>query len=166
MKSQISHQIKHRKIANDDFTTPDKLALHCIGLVPLSDGDIVLDACRGNGAFYNQYPEYIKRCWCEIKEGKDFYQWNKSVDWIITNPPYSHLESWLLHTYDVCQKGFGYLIGLHNLTPRRIQKANQYGFSLTGLHLCKVFQWYGMTAFVIFEKNKKNIISYDRTVWR
>ena len=27
--------------------------------------------------------------WCEIDEGKCFFEYDKKVDWIITNPPYS-----------------------------------------------------------------------------
>ena len=39
-------------------------------------------------------------------------------------------------------------------------------YGLTKLHMCKVFEWYGMSVIVQFEKDTKNIISYDRIVWR
>ena len=167
MKSQIAHSIKHRKKSNDDFETPELLVQQCIKMIPLIwESDFVLDAFAGNMVFYKNYPSCIKKDWCEIKKGRDFFNYNKKVDWIITNPPYSILDKTLKHTYDICQKGFGYLLGINNLTAKRIEEANQKGFYLTQIHICKIFLWFGMSIFVVFEKGKKNIISFDRIVWR
>ena len=49
-----------------------------------------VDPCRGRGAFYDALdPE--NRDWCEIREGRDFLTWefDRPVDWCITNPPFS-----------------------------------------------------------------------------
>jgi len=48
---------------------------------------LCLDPCRGTGAFYNAMP--INSEWCEIDDGVDFLTYEKQVDWIITNPPFS-----------------------------------------------------------------------------
>ena len=45
---------------------------------------LILDPCRGEGAFYDNYNTDNKD-WCELGEGKDFLEYNKKVDWIITN---------------------------------------------------------------------------------
>jgi hypothetical protein len=50
---------------------------------------LTLDPCRGGGAFYDHFPEGAERAWCEIAEGRDFLEWVRRVDWIITNPPWS-----------------------------------------------------------------------------
>lgn len=50
----------------------------------------ILEPCRGGGAFYDLFKE--PKDWCEIREGKDFMQYDKHVDWIITNPPFSTYE--------------------------------------------------------------------------
>jgi hypothetical protein len=47
----------------------------------------ILDPCRGNGAFYDNLPAGAE--WCEITLGRDFLDWSKRVDWIITNPDWS-----------------------------------------------------------------------------
>ncbi len=39
--------------------------------------------------------------WCEIDQGKDFFNWNRKVDWIITNPPYSQYFNFLQHSFEV-----------------------------------------------------------------
>lgn len=162
MKSKVSHDIKHRAVPNDEFYTPIELAKTCIALVPIGFKDTVLDSAYGGGAFWENLPK------CSTNYStREFENWTQPVDWIVTNPPYSLLNKWWLpHTYELAQKGFGYLIGQGNLTCKRIEEANAAGFGLTKLHMCKVFKWFGMSYFVVFEKGKPNIISFDRKVWR
>ena len=166
MNSKILHSIKYNKKGNDCITTPVELAKYCISLVPLTKGSLILDPARGNGSFFNNFPSYVIKDYCELNEGMDFFNYTKETDWAITNPPYSILDEWLIHSARLCKKGFGYLLGINNITPRRIENMNKMNFGLTHLHLCKVFKYMGMSIFVIFEKGKPNIISYDRIVWR
>ena len=45
-----------------------------------------------------------------------------------------------------------------------IEKA---GYTITRLHLTKVYQWYGMSQIIVCEKGAAyQEITYDRTVWR
>jgi len=163
---KVARNIGYRNSAVDGFSTPEMLARKCISMVPLVRGDVVLDPCRGYGAFYNNYPDFVKRDWCEINEDKDFFNYDKKVDWIISNPPYSKIDKWLKKSFSVCKKGVGYLFGIYNITPRRIEMANTNGFGLTLLYLCKVRIWFGTSVFVIFEKGKENIISFDSKEYR
>ena len=161
MKSEIAHLIKHRKKPNDEFLTPISLVNRLLRLVPFKENDTVLDAAYGTGNFYNNFPHNVLGFYT-----KDFYRKRRNFDWIVTNPPYSHLDKWLGHSCKIADKGFGYLLGIHNLTPRRIEACEKKGFFITKIYLCKVFKWFGMSAFVLWEKDKKPIINYDRIVWR
>jgi hypothetical protein len=53
----------------------------------------VLEPCKGEGAFLQYY--LTDADWCEIAEGKNYYDYEKKVDWIVTNPPYSDLIDFL-----------------------------------------------------------------------
>jgi len=160
VRSEIANGIKYRKHANDEFYTPKELAESLIRLVPISEGDILLDNAPSNPVFFNAMPE-------PRTQSVDFFEiGEKSCDWAITNPPYSKLDDWFIHSTKVCRKGFAYLLGFHNITPRRIEICEKAGFGLTKIHLCKVFHWFGISAFVVFEKDRESIIKYDRTVWR
>ncbi len=79
----------------DQVFTPRDLAKRIIGQFPL-DG-VVLDACRGGGSFYDQYPDHVDRRWCDAILGRDFMDWQMPVDWIVTNPPWSSLREFLAH---------------------------------------------------------------------
>jgi len=161
IKSRIAHSIKHRKVANDEFYTPVNLVKRLVKLVPFEKYDTVLDAAYGTGNFYNNFPYGTIGSYT-----KNFYRKRANFDWIITNPPYSHLDKWLEHSCKIATKGFGYLLGINNLTPKRIEACEQQGFFITKIYMCKVFRWFGMSIFVLWEKDKKPIIKYDRIVWR
>lgn len=60
----------------------------------------VLDPCKGNGAFADEMPGCE---WCEIREGRDFYDWKEPVDWIVSNPPYSIFSPFLRHSMTVAE---------------------------------------------------------------
>lgn len=93
----------------DWVMTPPSLALSIINhYQPYGK---VLDPCRGEGAFYNQfavYPSVNSTDWCEITEGHDFLireftTDTESVhyDWIVSNPPWSQIRPFTLKAMEV-----------------------------------------------------------------
>ena len=167
MFSTTGHSIKKRKVANDNFMTPSELAAICIKMVPLLEGDTVLDPAMGSGAFYDQFPSFVSKEWCEVDLEKHFLMRSDFVDWIVTNPPYSNLDKWFEKSISISRKGFAFLLGIHNVTPKRIEMANLAGLGLTKIHMCKVYQWFTMSTFIVFERGKSNLFgfTYDRVVW-
>lgn len=93
----------------DVVYTPDWCALDMVE--HFNPTGVVLDPCRGLGAFHDLLPEGSP--WCEITDGIDFFQWEAQCDWVIGNPPYSLTRPWFRHTYDVADQ-FVYLIPLRN----------------------------------------------------
>lgn len=154
MNSATSHKIKHRETPNDEFMTPSELAKKLLALVPVEADDSVLDSAPGEGAFTVD------------KASPDFFLWNEPVDWIVTNPPYSKVDAYLEHSCEVAKKGFAYLLAFHALTPKRIEACEKAGFYIKRIHLCKVFRWYGISAFVVWGKGGPGLLEYDRVVWR
>jgi len=60
---------------------------------------LVLEPAKGTGSFYDQIRG--KKDWCEITQGRDFFDYEKKVDWIITNPPYSIYDRFLIKCFEV-----------------------------------------------------------------
>ncbi len=159
MNSQLAHSIKHRNYANDEFMTPIGLANYLAKLIPFGNSDVILEPCAGKGAFLNAIPQ-------SFTIDRDFLDYNENVDWIVTNPPYSELDKWLEHCFGLARKGVALLLNTHSITPRRLEMANKAGFGLTVIHICKVFHWFGISAFCVWQRDEADAISYDRTVWR
>ncbi|KKM04947.1 hypothetical protein LCGC14_1759030, partial [marine sediment metagenome] len=90
----------------------------------------------------------------------DYYSYNNSIDWVVTNPPYSDLDRWLTHSFAIANQGVALLLGLLNVTPRRLEMANKAGFGLTSIHLCKVYHWFGISAFCVWRRGAGDIIKY------
>lgn len=87
--------------SDDCVQTPKMLCQHIVRLFKPSGK--VLEPCAGDGNFVAALEEYGARHLkkggvfsldtCEIKKGRDFYDYNEKADWIITNPPWSQLRS-------------------------------------------------------------------------
>ena len=93
---------------NDAVFTPEWAAADIVQWFKPSGR--ILEPCKGFGAILQFLPGAD---WCEITEGKDFYAWNEPVDWIISNPPYSDLKNWLVHSFEVALN-IVYLVPLKN----------------------------------------------------
>ena len=169
--SKIAHSIKHRKVAKDVFITPPHLALKCINWHDYNTTENLtwFDGCRNSGSFYNQYPvENDSKGYAEILENLDFFDTPpNSYDIGATNPPFSILNDWISHSCKVFRKEFGLLMGVCNLTAKRIETCNKAGFYLKKMNFFKVFSWFGMSCYVVFSNEiDKNIVGFDRKVWR
>lgn len=83
-------------MSNDVVYTPEDISKDIVEF--FQPYGSMLEPCKGNGAFLKYMPDAD---WCELSEGRDFFDWNKRVNWIITNPPYSILRKFLEHSCEV-----------------------------------------------------------------
>jgi hypothetical protein len=89
------------KGGDDRVYTPESLAKKIVSYYN-PYGKKCLDPCRGKGAFYNAFQGLgINSDWCEIDEGKDFFQYDEKVDWIITNFPWSLHRKCINHSMKI-----------------------------------------------------------------
>ena len=87
----------------------------------------VLDASAGKDVFYNNFASK-QRHRCEITDGIDFFEWNKKVDWIITNPPYSIYDYFLQHCFEVADNIVLFVPIAKAFKSNKVQKmVNAYG---------------------------------------
>lgn len=61
----------------------------------IGESDQILEPFRGEGAFFDKLPQG-RTDWCEIDQYRDFFDYNRKVDWIVTNPPYSTFKEYLI----------------------------------------------------------------------
>ena len=85
----------------------------------------ILDPCKGDGVFLRHMPGAD---YCELQEGRDFFEWEEQVDWIISNPPYSVYADWLRHSFKVA-KNIVYLIPINKAfnSSKMLQETYEYG---------------------------------------
>ena len=86
---------------NDKVYTPVNIAQQIINSLPIRENELLLEPCKGKGAFYDNFPLNCAKEYCELDEGKDFFDYNKKVDWIITNPPYSIFDAFVQHCFEL-----------------------------------------------------------------
>lgn len=103
------------EVKGDIVYTPDFVSKNIIdSLSPLG---LCLDPCKGDGAFYKYLPENSD--YCELTEGKDFFNYSKQVDWVIGNPPYSIFEQFLQKSFEISQN-VSFLVPTNKIFQRQL----------------------------------------------
>jgi hypothetical protein len=77
----------------------------------------LLDPCKGDGSFYNQMPAGSE--YCELQEGLDFFDYNKKVDWVIGNPPYSIFDKFLEKSFEISDN-VSFLVPTNKVFQRQV----------------------------------------------
>ena len=134
-----------RSVGNDDFQTPPELAVRIV--VALEPDGVVLEPCRGDGNFWRALPPGSR--WCEIKEGRDFMDFDVRVDWVITNPPFSKLRKFLCKAMSVSEN-VAFLTSVnHFWLKARIRDMGLAGFGFREILLCETPATFPQSGFQI-----------------
>lgn len=148
--------------------TPEELAKQLIQYVTLEPNDIVFEPFRGEGAFYNNFPNFCTKLYAEIENEIDYRDVKEHYDWVITNPPfkidnkncfYKLLEYFTTNS----TKGIALLCNdycLGTLTPKRILDLNNKGWFVQNIVVTQVKKWRGRYYFIILTKEKCNFFQY------
>ena len=154
--------------------TPAELCIELIKQVPLVERDRVLEPFKGEGGFYNNLPSFVEKDWCEITEGRDYKDYDKEIDWVITNPPF-RLENntlkkrenafWkILNHYSYrARKGMAFLVNdkcFGVLTVKRLKGLNENGWFIQSISCCSIKKWRGRYFWIIFEKKPCEFYKY------
>ena len=123
-KMEIQTLLFNEVTKKDIVYTPDYIAKYIIDF--LKPNGKCLDPCRGDGAFHNYLPAGSD--YCEIGEGKDFFNYEGCVDWVIGNPPYSIFEDFLRMGFEISDN-VSYLVPTNKIFQRQIimDLINGYG---------------------------------------
>lgn len=126
----------------------------------------ILEPCKGEGNFLKVLPE--NTLWCEILEGKDFFDFNEKVDWIVTNPPYSIFRKFMNHSMEVADEIIFLITINHIWLKARLRDIKKKGFGIKEIILVdtpKTFPQSGFQVGVIhLSKGYKGEIKYSETI--
>jgi hypothetical protein len=136
-------------LSDDVVQTPPALAKRLVNHFQPSGR--MLEPCRGEGNFFRALRAYAGRSsgtrpkvlvatprrkkrgnveWCEISEGRDFYAWTESVDWVVTNPPWSQIRRFLQQSMSVANHVVFLMTINHVWTKARLRDIREAGFGL------------------------------------
>ena len=146
------------------MTNPE-MAKMLLKRIDFKEGDVLMECCRGDGAFFNNFPDYTKNEWCEINEGRDFLDYDGTVDYTISNPPFVPRKLfWDFHlkAMDITKKEIYWLVNvscMNVFTPNRIKLMNDKGWFFNQFHIVQDKRWFGRYAFIKFSKEDKGIVT-------
>lgn len=131
MKSQANRNYN----SNDVVQTPKEL---CWDLIKhFKPYGIVLEPCEGKGHFTKSLITYMdvfdkinEVKTCEISKGKDFFDFEEKVDWIITNPPWSQIRKFLQHSMKLSDNVCFLFTINHLWTKARLRDIKEANFGI------------------------------------
>lgn len=157
---------KKNKHASDVTMTNPEMAKHLISRVPFEKGDSVMEPCKGKGAFYDNFPEFVEKHWCEINDGRDYLNQNQMVDYTVTNPPFTPrklLWSFCQKAMDTTRKEIYFLINLSCMnvfTTRRLEEMKNKCWYITSQHIVSDRRWFGRYVFLRMTRRKSDYFTW------
>ena len=148
--------------------TPSDLAKRLIDITPLESGQTVLEPFRGEGAFYNAFPENVVKKYTELEEGLDYKTDTGETDWVITNPPFqidvgtkraNAFFVLLMYFLDKAKVGVAFLANPNcfgTLTPKRLAEIREKGWYIQTITVVSVKAWRGRYYYIIFQKKPQH----------
>ena len=148
--------------------TKPEMAKHLIGLIDFKDGDIVMEPCRGDGAFYNNLPDNVIKEWCEINEDKDFLEYQgRKFDICLANPPFVPRKlfwSFMQKSMDFTNRQIYWLINISSLnvfTPKRLEEMKTKGWFIESFYVVSDKRWFGRYIWLKIGRNDNNIFNWN-----
>ena len=115
--------LKQGSHRNDVVMTPKSLAKMIVE--HFNPTGKILEPCKGEGNSLEYLP-YAE--WCEISEGKDFFNFSDKMDWIITNPPWSIFRPFLIHSLTVADNVVFLIPIVHYFGKARLREIKKAGY--------------------------------------
>lgn len=153
---------------NDIVMTKPEMAKHLIGQICFQEGDVVMEPCRGKGAFYNNFPSHVKSLFCEINEGKDYLEFEGEVDITLSNPPFVPRKLfWKFHqkAMETTRREIYWLINISSLnvfTPNRLLEMTEKKWYINQLHVVADKRWFGRYVWVKCSREDKQLFSFHK----
>ena len=151
--------------------TPKDIADKIIDYCDFNPKDSILEPFLGHGNIFNAIKNDEKYS-CDTMNGINFFDWNKKIDYAVSNPPFQILEdgkpinSFILiinRLMEICNKGFFLLINhklWSSLTVKRLRDWGVNDWAISKIKIFEVKKWYGRYYLVKFEKNGDSLVDY------
>lgn len=145
MKSQPNRNY----VSNDVVQTPADLARRIVEHFKPSGR--VMEPCAGDGAFTCALREQldveiVKEC--EILRGVDFLTCpDEDFDWIMTNPPWSQVRPFLVHSMKLASEVVFLITVNHVWTKARLRDVREAGFGIKEICLCEMPKEFPQSGF-------------------
>jgi hypothetical protein len=140
----MKYQPNRNYISNDKVMTPEPLAKALVQYFKPSGRG--LEPCRGTGNIFQYLPNAD---WCEITEGKDFFDYTDKVDYIFTNPPWSKIRPFLQHSMEIANDIYFLFTINHLWTKARLRDIKNNGFGIVEICLFDTPKEFPQTGFQV-----------------
>jgi hypothetical protein len=163
---RVQDKAKEINHSAQSHETAEEMVKDLLALVPYLEEDVLLDAGSGKSKVWFRNFKCQEKDEVEIEDGKDFLNYAKEVDWVIGNPPYHIGWQFTEKAFEIARKGVAWLVNINglnsNLSPNRLAISKSLGFEVVAIHVIEDKRWFGRYFFLIYQKNRKGILSWEQ----
>jgi hypothetical protein len=164
-------------LSYQEIQTPSDIWTELLKLNPIDANELFFEPFAGENSLFEQVHTNTKY-WTEITKGKDVFDFDKKneVTCIYTNPPFKcfipnakgqkvyknsvfYFLDYFVSLYPNL-KSIGFLINAKSfnaLTPFRLDKLKQKGFTISALTVLNTNYWYQGYYFVVFQRDSNGL---------
>jgi len=150
---------------NDEVYTPLALAEKIVNRLNIQG--TAFEPCYGEGAFIKAFEKKgLQYDYCDLSQGKDFFDYNNKVNWIVTNPPWSQARKFLQHSMRIADN-IAFLITINHILAlkARLRDVEQAGFSITAVYTVDTPKSFPQSGFqlgvVVLQRVNTNTIIWE-----
>jgi len=153
--------------------TPRDITQMLLKDITFKEDDLTIEPCVGDNAFYDYIP--YSKDWCEIDRGRDVFDIpdDKEFTKCVSNPPYrdnapdgqrKNILIKMIDKYFKITKDEVWLLLNHrcfnSLTPLRLSRWRELGWSITFLRILNIKKWYGRYYWICFKQGGISIVNF------
>tara|TARA_R110000823_G_scaffold217979_1_gene347286 strand:- start:1144 stop:1710 length:567 start_codon:yes stop_codon:yes gene_type:complete len=155
------------KKGNSIVMTKATMAKYLIDRITWKPGELVCEPCKGDGAFYDNLPDYVIKSWYEINEGRDYLGTERmSVNTTISNPPFVPRKlfwNFMVRAMETTTDRIFWLINISSLNVLTKNRLNEMGSKLwfiQNLHIVSDKRWFGRYCMMELGRTDKGFITH------
>lgn len=125
-----------------------------------------LEPCCGSGNILR----YLDNAdWCEIGLGRDFFDYKDKVDYIFTNPPWSKIRKFLIHSMELADNVYFLCTINHLWTKARVRDIENSGFGIAEICVFNTPEEFPQSGFQVgmvhLKRNHSGPIQFSKIVY-
>ena len=155
------------KKGNAIVMTKATMAKYLIDRITWKPGELVCEPCKGDGAFYDNLPDYVIKSWYEINEGRDYLGAERMcVNTTISNPPFVPRKlfwNFMVRAMETTTDRIFWLINISSLNVLTKNRLNEMGKKLwfiQNLHIVSDKRWFGRYCMMELGRTDKGFITH------
>ena len=152
------------------YTKPE-MAKYLLSLIEFKEWDVVMEPCKWLWAFYDNFPNFVNKEFCELNEWLDYLEYKWIVDITISNPPFVPRKlfwDFQKKAMTTTKREIWWLINMWSLnvfTPKRLDEMRDNWWFIEQINITWDKRWFWRYCFIKIWKQNKWFFKWNNLIF-